>query len=124
MGTSEEGSKARNQSTLKKEEKNSMMKTFGLLILICSILDIGISNPNKHFLVETSDIADGDEAKPATNINIKEASITMGENENGKGDYQNNVNQGPIATGVEGRQCSTGVGGSLGFVSILGFWLA
>jgi len=98
MGTSEEGSKARNQSTLKKEEKISMMKTFGLLILICSILDIGISNPNKHFLVETSDIADGDEAKPATNINIKEASITMGENENGKGDYQNNVNQGPIAT--------------------------
>ena len=39
------------------------------------------------------------QAKPATNMNIKEASITMGENENGKGDYQNDVNQGPRATG-------------------------
>jgi len=37
------------------------MKTFSLLILICSILDIGISKLNKHFLVETNDIADGDE---------------------------------------------------------------
>merc|ERR1712025_466003 len=62
MGTSEEGSMARNQSTLKKEEKISMMKTFCLLILICSILDIGISKPNKHFLVETDDTADVDEA--------------------------------------------------------------
>jgi len=31
-----------------------MMKTFGLLILICSIIDIGIAKPSKHFLVDTN----------------------------------------------------------------------
>ena len=40
------------------------------------------------------------QAKPATNMNIKEASITMGENENGKGEQYNvnelDVNQGSI----------------------------
>jgi len=34
------------------------MKTFCLLLLICSIIDIGIAKPSKHFLIETNDPAD------------------------------------------------------------------
>merc|ERR1712179_631270 len=50
-------------------------------------------------LILVFNILASSQAKPATNLNIQEASITMGENENGKGDYQNDVNQGPIRTG-------------------------
>lgn len=34
------------------------MKTLCLLLLICSIIDIGIAKPSKHFLIETGDKAD------------------------------------------------------------------
>merc|ERR1712179_748845 len=40
-------------------KKISMMKTFSLLLLlICSIIDISIAKPSKHFLIETNDEAD------------------------------------------------------------------
>merc|ERR1712025_184920 len=38
-------------------------------------------------LILVFNILASSQAKPATNMNIKEASITMGENENGNGDY-------------------------------------
>ena len=41
-------------------------------------------------LILVFNILASSQAKPATNMNIEEASITMGENENGKGDYQLN----------------------------------
>merc|ERR1712179_803213 len=70
------------------------------------------------------------QAKPATNMNIKEARITMGENENGKGDYHHqrynvnelDVNQGSIDYNHRGGRPAVvnRCGGFLGFVSILG----